>query len=671
MFQLPSNVAAELVRVWEEEYKALHPFGRIVVVDDVPMPNITNRTCLRPNFEGQCVVNVKKLTRDRQGKLHWVPKSIWLRALPVRDNPEWGDRAEEGQPTIDFKESLAEETEILAAVDRLHKAGKHKEAFEFQSFFGHMMEDQGCTRLVKPGIKPKRDGEKGEPAVWWVCPWHTGWAQCKSILKSDLSDTDKAKALLWFYVRPNQYGHRLPMKHEGWAWRDIIEARGLIQAEVSYWTRIRGKSPQKAWAIAYARMHEKFPEYFEIRDAQSQVKLGPAILAGLKEDARFFLKANGYDVDKRESLNAYRHLIETQDLGGTKIFALNRLAKCPITLTVPDGKFACKIVMQTAVTDRLKEILAPDAWVRCGKVDMPAIEFNALSHEQRKAGLGCNCKKCLQEEIFFPRRDAKGLFFEVKAEVLLTEDQTELTVETLAELVALGHPGIPEEEIDWLHRSLRYLDPEQGEPQKVNPLDYDEWVYDDEDVLEYKLMSRDVRFNDAMAREDLARVSLNGPVYDHFEGDEDWAAWNRRAYFKWERDFRKELKRREERNQQAPSQIAPDRVIKRRVKFQGEDNPARIKYLMQYERERQQHLKWMKDSPVRLREKVEEAMADQDRKAWRDRVYQAHPQPDWKDKPSTHREKVIVPVSYRLVTPRDIEKAFPFTKPLKEMVSFK
>jgi hypothetical protein len=395
---------------------------------------------------------------------------------------------------------------------------------------------------------------------WVVCPHHSGFKLLKKVMASDLTDEEKAKRILRFYLRPSRFVHhqRLPGKNMAWTVSDVALGWVYLAEEALYWQKRRGKSPAKARSIAHARMHEFHPDFYDYAFVHKQVKLNDETLSKLRRNAHLELFRLGVEVDKTEALRAYNWLV-----GRGRNFVLpggknartipDRMTdirvlqgKCPITLTAPQGKFAAKIIQQMAVTNHLWEALHADAWVRSGRVDEPAIEFNKRSPKERKYLLGCEkCSRCWQEDVFSKHQGDKGVYFTVNAEVLLTMTKTERVANIVTEQLAYGQPGISAEEEDLLRRSMFYLAPdveelvleEEAKPDYVSPEELED---DDEYALSIKTPSK-LSVNQLAMKEDLRAYALNGPVHRYNMDDHDYYAWNRAAFFRWEKSLRERL----------------------------------------------------------------------------------------------------------------------------------
>lgn len=545
-FLLDDELIQEIKDVWEEEFAVFHPYGYILWDKKTGQPilNINRRTCNRPD---EATDGAKCFLRYRR---HITPtlianEEIFLRGLPNRDNPWWGDRPGDSED-IDIFEEL--ETEEIMLKRSLAQAGKPYEAANVDPAVFELY--RNCTRL--------------EDGVWVSCKFHTGYLLAQKALRDEsLTLRQKAYYILPIVVRPSRFIKPLPQNgiftHE-----DIQNGWARITADVIYRMKNWGDTQKHAYKVAYARMGEATEgKFFKVSSFNklSSVAYGNDVMPQIRyEEKKVFLE-RGVQIPKKEDLlRVYRHR--------AGIFSI-----CPLSDgEIPKGKFHSNILLHTAVTHRGKEVQHPDSWVRCGKANMSAVEFNSLKLESRKKLLGCVCTHCYQKEVMELDLIDGNYVVRVKPEVLLDERRTWLSSEILTGLMASGESGIDEKSLDDLRESFHFISgydfsemPEVGYSSIEEVEDDEEFVQAHEkkhfhDLVDWKELEEKLRF---------IRLSGRTQIIDRWS--DEWEAMNRRDFFKSSRRIEEAAKRRRDNYTPPPSQEPPK--VKRRRNLNSKVSP--------------------------------------------------------------------------------------------------
>lgn len=454
--------------IWKKER------GRIIFINDVPVPNISwrNRCALYDAQSGVCKKNCMHMVRLENGSRVMKPTTMTLMTRRVKDNEWWGSYAEEGQETVDISVVTQEETESILAQDRKVR-GLKANMSEYRpvgTAWEVLRDRDSYTCSMKIGDK------------WYTCPFHSGYSEVMKRIQRGGDVMDIARDILWFFVRPD-YRQKQPSRE--WTWNDYVGFRALISQQVVYMAN-RKKNPvpiDVARKRAWAQWMNAHPETDGYISSVENVGLSAPLIEEACRDAFLYLRRNGFDVSKKEALDAYNWSVTTRPIRKERFHVHSTVWRCPRTINAPEGKRAARIIRHTAVTDRFKEIYAESVDEHNAVVQlhdgsyMSAVAFNWHSLKERKELLGCSCKHCSQEDIWFPNEDEKGLkFFTFKAEALYHLDRMEVMAGDLSRLQELNKDKCPlsSQEEDWLDESRRALAYDLTELPDERNLDADE-----------------------------------------------------------------------------------------------------------------------------------------------------------------------------------------------------
>jgi hypothetical protein len=169
--------------------------------------------------------------------------------------------------------------------------------------------------------------------------------------------------------------------------------------------------------------------------------------------------------------------------------------------------------------------------------------------------------------------DADGLYrFMLNAESLLTEEKTSAIADTAANMLAIGSEPISDVEVDWLQQSMRYLEPDLGEIDDPHTAAREEIEDDDELVSSFE--HPPIQLNEELLEGDLGNIVKNGQVESFWMYGPEWARENRKSFFRFCKQFKRELTRKqareslESRHQLCHVQIHPRAFV-------GEKHPGR------------------------------------------------------------------------------------------------
>jgi hypothetical protein len=498
--------------LWAEMPEWKKRAGRLLIINGEPIENATGRLCDRPDEDG-CRVKVKVLTgvtkrKDGTLNLQWTTKTKVLWAPIIKDNPWWADRSKDGQEVVDSRLIDELDDESIMARHRKFSAGDTSAYRPFLDGMALQYEDP------KPCIR-KVDGE------WVQCRYHTGILYVKQVLKYVDDPKVIARLILPMFIRPER--RDAPVPNSNWAYNDWWRFRAVVYANIRTMTA-RGIPLETAQKRAWGRFTGEHPEAKAYGKWLNNKTIPLDMLRELKRDAYMLLKRNGIDVAVPEALRAYRHMITRRNYG----FAYNMTTgRCPIVLTYPEDKFACRIIRHTAVNLKLQMPLTDNGgWVRCGDVDMPGFEFNKLPLEERKAKLGCKCEHCYQDKVFHLTGDR----FTITSESVLLEDLFEFALPYLIEQLELGQNGITGEDEDLMFQTFRNMTYDVDELPDYNPayslLDPNETEEDWEDKAWDNVNHAQIADK---IYDDLIIYGKTGPVvthpYDANKHQKEWTAY--------------------------------------------------------------------------------------------------------------------------------------------------
>lgn len=440
--------------VWEEMQLVWAAFPKYAKSRGRMLPFINHRVCARPDEDG-CSVKLFKTIARKNGiscvemtyKVLWAPK--------VKDNPWWAERAKEGQETFDadYIDMLDDETRMARHIKFMATGSNADYRPMLDGLAMQYEEPKPC--LLKLGKN------------WHTCPFNTSIKVVKQILRLSISDDEKARLLIPYYVRPVRGLPDVPGPGE-WLWEDWMNlgarvAQDILERMNNKW---RPESYETAHKRAWGKMLGEHPEFNEYKSWVKGVKHSPDYLFARRWDAKATVqRATGKTVDKDEALRALRY--DTH---------------CPFMFTVPEGKFASRIINFTA-TNWKGQMPREDngSWVsgvktfkhgkktRTKEWGMSGYEFNQLPIERRKELLGCSCHDCIQDRVFYQDGDR----FMVKEEAILRMPRFKALLPHLLESLELGQYGISDEQFEQLSDSMRLAAKDDSQSLPDVKEDYD------------------------------------------------------------------------------------------------------------------------------------------------------------------------------------------------------
>lgn len=440
-----------------------------------PHFNFSSKTCSRWDaVMSKCGVHTNSLVYE-DGEWTFGEEVIkTLMNFPISDRDGWMDRSEmDDELMVDYVALLAAEQDVIDTKYRLAAIFAWDKMYSVPGKYADFIEYKCLTSYVWK-----------KETLYAGCPFHSGYQVLKKVVElweEDIISTEDAARMIGPYFLRNS-SWLPPIPNDPALWRDYHLKSFTSGVNRHANAMMRKRMPEnRAWAIAWDSAKKEHPEYEEFianitrftKEAipNKNIKLKGTmkdrlLFAGnLKLDAvygaRAFFRAQGMDVPREEATKTYDWMVCGS--GADKKASL--LAGCPIVTSAPEGYYPTRIILQTAVTDRLQEVYEVDpkkpnkAWVRCVGVDMPAVEFNSLTRAERAEMLGCNCAHCVQKDIFLPRIDHKDkLIFRVASEVMLNPEAFDSIAGLLTELTELGVDAISYGEEDFLRENVRAIE---------------------------------------------------------------------------------------------------------------------------------------------------------------------------------------------------------------------
>lgn len=481
--------------------------------------NFSQKSCKRWDaMSSKCGVTTEFLIR-RGGEFSFEERSITLMNFPVSDREDWMDRTEmDDELTVEFKDLQEADTEVILNKKSLADMGLWDRMFSVPGKYADFVE-YNCLHAITVNAKDllyKRLLAKTKPGrkpIWYVgCVYHTGYVLFKQVVEmweaGNISTEDAARMIGPHFLRDNRLYQ--PPVPEGLIWQDRHLKSFVAGVERHAGNLMKKRVPErKSWAIAWEAAKKAHPEYelymenmtrfsreaipyknIKLKGSMGKkdMPLYAFIWKNYKMDAavgaKHFFKQQGMDVPLTEATKAYDWMV----CGSGSDKKPSLLAGCPLVTHVPEGKYPVRIILQTAVTDRLQEMYQVDpnkphnGWVRFGNADMSAVEFNALPLEERKKLLGCECPHCIQRDIFLPIVDHKDkIVFRVASEVMLNAEAFDSVVGLLTELTELGVDAISYGEEDFLRENRRVIDYDFTDLKDDKPVkeEVDEYNWDE------------------------------------------------------------------------------------------------------------------------------------------------------------------------------------------------
>jgi hypothetical protein len=456
--------------------------------------NFSQKTCGRwDSVVSKCGVTTNVTWKDEDGHIREEVKDKTLMNFPVSDKDGWMDRTEaDDELTVEFDDLQAADMEVILNKKSLADMFLWQDMYSVPGKYADFIE----FKCLTPYVVKRETRYAG-------CPFHTGYELLKQVVElwdaGAISSEDAAELIGPYFLRNSTW---LPKVPDGMPWQDLHLKSFTAGVSRHANAMIKKRMPiKKAWAIAWNTAKTEHPEYEEYisnitRFTKEAIPHENIKLKGNLKDkmlfngnfkfeammgARRFFKAQNMDVPREEATKTYDWMV----CGSGDEKKASLLAGCPITLHVPDGKYAVRIILQTAVTDRLQELYQVEGkpehqgWVNCMDVNMPAVEFNKMSWDDRKKALGCECAHCVQRDIFRILTDSKGkLLFRVASEVMLNPEAFDSIVGLLTELTELGVDAISYAEEDFLVENVRnmeydFTDLQDDKPTQEEVIEYD------------------------------------------------------------------------------------------------------------------------------------------------------------------------------------------------------